>query len=221
MTGYNSSTLYSDNCTLSAGNKTLYPAYFSFPFDPSSEWDIGSDYGYDNITNAITPILTVYLPVANTERRGCCRTPKTILECIRPSHFSEGSRVATALAKGTPWPKPGLSAGAKGGIAAGVVVFVLAVGGILLCLWIVKRKKRARAATAAAQFETKSSDGDTKLPPEADAGFAVHELTPKDRKQEIDGTTVSELGGGGSKPSELANTSAPVELPAENLKGER
>ena len=199
----------------------MYPAYFSYPSDPSWGWDAGSDLGYDNITNAITPILTVYLPVANVERRGCCNQPKTILECIRASNFSEGSRVATALAEGTPWPKPGLSAGAKGGIAAGVVVFVLAVGGILLCLWIVKRKKRARAATAAAQFDTKSSDGDTKLPPEADAGFAVYELTSKDRKQEIDGTTISELGGGGSKPSELANISAPVELPAENMKEER
>ena len=219
MTGYNSSTLYSDNCTLSAGNKTLYPAYFSYPSDPSSEWDIGSDYGYDNITNEITPILTVYMPVANTERRGCCNKPKTILECIRPSNFSEGSRVATALAEGTSWPKPGLSAGAKGGIAAGVVVFVLAVGGILLGLWIVKRKKRARASTEAAQSDIKSSDEDIKLPPEADAGFGVYELTPNDRKQEIDGTTVSELSGGGSKPSELANTSTPVELPAESTKG--
>jgi hypothetical protein len=206
---------------LSAGNKTLYPAYFSYPSDPSSEWDIGSDYSYDNITNEITPILTVYMPVANTERRGCCNKPKTILECIRPSNFSEGSRVATALPEGTPWPKPGLSAGAKGGIAAGVVVFVIAVAGILLGLWIVKRKKRARASTEAAQSDIKSSDDDIKLPPEADASFGVYELTPNDRKQEIDGTTVSELGGGESKPSELANTSTPVELPAENTKGER
>lgn len=196
----------------------MYPAYFSYPSDPSWGWDAGSDLGYDNITNAITPILTVYLPVANVERRGCCNQPKTILECIRASNFSEGSRVATALAEGTPWPKPGLSAGAKGGIAAGVVVFVLAVGGILLCLWIVKRKKRARAATAAAQSDIKSSDEDIKLPPEADADFGVHELTPIDRKQEIDGTTVLELDGGKCKPSELANTSGPAELPADDTR---
>lgn len=199
----------------------MYPAYFSYPSDPSSEWDIGSDYGYDNITNEITPILTVYMPVANTDRRGCCNKPKTILECIRPSNFSEGSRVATALAEGTSWPKPSLSAGAKGGIAAGVVVFVLAVGGILLGLWIVKRKKRAHAASAAARSDIKSSDDDVKLPPEADAGFGVHELTPKDRKHELEGTVVSELDGGKSKPSELANTSGPAELPAEDTKGER
>lgn len=206
---------------MSAGNKTLHPAYFSYPSDPSWEWDIGSDRGYDNITNTITPILTVYLPVANVERRGCCNKPKSILECIRPSNFREGSRVAPALAEGKPWPKPGLSAGAKGGIAAGVVVFVLAAAGVALYLWMAKRKKRAREASAAAQSDTRSSDEDIKLPPEADGGFSVHELTPKDLKQELDGTTVSELGGGKSKLSELANTSAPVELPAENIKGER
>lgn len=180
----------------------------------------GSDIGYDNITNEITPILTVYFTVANVERKQCCDKPQSVLECVRPSNFSEGSRVPSALAKGRPWPKPGLSAGAKGGVATGVVVFVLAVG-VVLYLSMAKRKKRARAVTAAAQSDTKSSDDDTELAPEADAGFGVHELTSKDRKQELDGTIVSELGGVKSKPSELANTSAPVELPAENLQGKQ
>lgn len=182
----------------------------------NSERRAGSNIGYDNITNEVTPILTVYFTVANVERKQCCDKPQSVLECVRPSNFSEGSRVPAALAKGRPWPKPGLSAGAKGGVAAGVVVFVLAVG-VVLSLWITKRKKRMRAA-AAARSDTKSSDDDIKLPPEADAGSGVHELTPKDRKQELDGAIVSELGGEKSKPSELANTSGPVELPADNTK---
>jgi uncharacterized protein HemX len=192
----------------------LYPAYFGYPVNP--EWQTGSDLGYDNITNAITSILTVYLPVANVERAGCCNQPKTVLECIRASNFSEGSRVAPALAKGTSWPKPGaLNAGAKGGIAAGVVVLVLAVAGILYYFWNAKRKRRARAVATAAQSDIKTDDDDRTLPPEADASFSMYELSPKDRKQELDSMTVSELGGGG-KLSELASTSKPVELPAEN-----
>lgn len=122
----------------------------------------------------------MYLPVANVERRGCCNKPKSILECIRPNNFREGSRVAPMLAKGTPRPKPRLSAGAKGGIAAGVVVVVLAVAGVALYLWMAKRKKRARTATAAAaQFDTESSEDDIKLSPEANRGFSVHEFTPR------------------------------------------
>jgi len=191
----------------------LYPVGFAYPVD-TNEWDAGSDIGYDNITNAVTPMLTVYMPVANTERRGCCNPARSILECLRPRDFSEGSRVAPALAEGTPWPKPGaLSAGAKGGIAAGVVVFILAAAGILLYVWNARRKRRARAAVAAAHSDIKTEDDDKMLPPEADAGFGMYELPPKDRKQELDGMTVSELGGGG-KPSELANDSKPVELPA-------
>jgi hypothetical protein len=172
------------------------------------------------MTNAITPILTVYMPVANVERMGCCNAPNTVIECLRARDFNETSRVAPALAAGTPWPKPGaLSAGAKGGVAAGVVVFVLAVAGCLLFLWVAKRKKRARAAAAAAaaQPDLKAGDDDKDLlPPEADAGFSVHELAPRDRKSELDSMVVSELGGGGGKPSELANTSVPAELSAEN-----
>jgi hypothetical protein len=219
LTGYNSSILYENNCTLSAGNKTLHYAPFAYPvLNPG--WETGSDEGYDNITNAITPILTVYMPVANVERMGCCNAPNTVIECLRARDFNETSRVAPALAAGTPWPKPGaLSAGAKGGVAAGVVVFVLAVAGCLLFLWIAKRKKRARAAAAAAaaQPDLKAGDDDKDLlPPEADAGFSVHELAPRDRKSELDSMVVSELGGGGGKPSELANTSVPAELSAEN-----
>lgn len=184
--------------------------------------DATSDVDYDSTANAITPMLTVYMPVANMERGRCCNMTNAVLECIRASNFSEGSRVAPALAAGTPWPKPGaLTAGAKGGIAGGVAGFTL-VAGVALYLWMAKRKKRARAAAAAAaQSNARPSDEDKKmLPTEADAGFGVYELTPKDRKQELDGFVVSEMGGGGGKPSELANTLAPVELPAGNCRGE-
>jgi hypothetical protein len=220
LTGYNSSILYENNCTLSApGKKILHYAPFAYPV-LSSEWATGSDAGYDNMTNAIIPILTVYMQVANMERMSCCDTPRTVLECIRARDFNETSRVAPALAAGTPWPKPGaMSAGAKGGVAAGVVIFVLAVGGLVYFLWLLKRKKRARAAAAAAAAHSDDvkagDDGKGLLPPEADAGFGVHELAPRDRKAEIDGMVVSELGGGGGKPSELGNTAIPAELSAD------
>lgn len=190
----------------------MRPVYFPHPVD--AEWETGSDTAYDNLINTVTAILTVFMDVANVERRGCCNTPKSVLECIRPSNFREGSRVAPTLAEGTPWPKPGsLSAGAKGGIAAGVVVLVLAVGGLVLYLWIVKRRKRMAAAS---QSHPKLNDDDKNLPPEADEGSGVHELTPKDRKHEIDGSLILEIGGSGGKVSELESPSKPVELPAEN-----
>lgn len=163
------------------------------------------------------------MPVANTERTSVYSIAPSVLQCVRASNISEGSRAAVALPEGTSWPEPsggGLSAGAKGGIVVGVVVFALIVGGLVLCLWLVKRKKRARAA-AAQSDATPINDDDKNLPPEADGAYGVHELNPHDRKPEIDGVTVSELSGGGGKPSELANTSAPAELPAEDAGSRR
>lgn len=187
----------------------------------------GGDVGYDNATYEATPVLTVFMPVANVERtrNGSIDDATSVMQCIRASNFSEGSRVAPALPEGTPWPdRNGLSAGAKGGIAAGVVGFALILAG--LGLWLVKRKKRARAVAAAAvvakgQADSQPSGDDKKLPPEANGDGAVHELTPRDRKPEIDSADVSELGGGIGKASELAGTSAPVELPAENARTQR
>lgn len=111
----------------------------------------------------------------------------------------------------------GIECGSKGGVAAGVVVFVLGVAGLVLYyLRLAKRKKRARAAAAQSNGMKKGDHGKDLLPPEADAGFAVQELAPRDRKPELDSMAVSEMGGGSGKPSELANTSAPAELSAEN-----
>jgi hypothetical protein len=164
------------------------------------------------------------MPVANTERKGCCNTPNSVLECIRASNFAEGSRIAPALAAGTAWPKPGaLRAGAKGGIAAGVVVGVPGSVGLGLYFWILKRRKRAQAANDAskASMGDGAAQSDAKLLlPEADAGCCVYELSPKDQKQELNGIVVSELGDGGGKAAELASTEGAVELPAGTV-GER
>ena len=196
----------------------MYPAYFSYP--APLDWDTGSDLGYDNMTNTIVSILTVKFTVANMERTQCCNRPEVDLQCIRATDFSEGSRVAPALPQGTPWPKPGvLSTGAKGGIAAGVIVLALSTAGILLYFRGAKRKKRARTATEAAQADRKTNNVDN-LPPEADTDSGVHELTSKDRKQELDSLMVSELGSSNSSPAELANTQRLVELPADHYRGE-
>lgn len=202
---------------MSAGDRTYYPVDFDDPV-LSPEVRAGSNAGYDDMTSAITPVLTVFMPVANMDvpRNGSWNDAVAVLQCLRPSNFSEGSRVAPALAEGTPWPKPGaLSVGAKGGIAAGVVGFSLATGGVLLYLWLAKRRKRAEAVEAILSDSIRCDD-DSKMPPEADAAFGVHELAPNDRKPELDDAVVSELGSSGCKPSELANTSAPVELPADD-----
>ena len=89
----------------------------------------------------------------------------------------------------------------------GVVGFVLATGSLPLYPWLAKRKKRAGAAEATLSDATPSDD-DSRMPPEADAAFGVHKLTPNDRKSELDDFVVSELGGGSGRPSELIKHSS-------------
>lgn len=221
LTGYNDSILYSSNCTLSAGDRTFRPVpIMSVVLD---DREAGNDIGYDNATHEINPILTIYMPVANMEREremySSLEPAQSVLQCIRASNISEGSRVALDLPEGTPWPsrRNGLTPAAKGGIAAGVVSCALIVGGLGLWLWHVKRKTRAQAAAAVKPQSdtTPNDDEEKKLPPEADGAGGVYELTPDDRKLEIDGVKVLELDSS-NKASELADTSGPVELAAES-----
>lgn len=182
----------------------------------NSDWRTGTDAGYDNATQEINPILTVYMPVANLERTSVYSYAPSVLKCVQAKNFSESSRVSPALPEGTPWPSPGgsLSAGAKGGIAAGVVVFVLLVGGMLLSLWLIKRRKR-RAREAAERRDEAAGENDKDLPPEADNTVEINELVAKDRKPELDSVDVVELGGGQGEPVEIASRTAPAELAAE------
>jgi len=182
----------------------------------NSDWRLGTEVGYGNATHDVLPILTVYMPVANVKRTDFYSIAISALQCVRVKDYSEGSRVSPALLEGTAWPSSstGLSMGAKGGIIAGVVVFVVLVGGLLLGLWFVRRRKR-RAKVSAERLAVAYDDGNEKLPPEADGSHIVNELSPKDKKPEIDGVTIVEMEGTGGRPSELPTTAAPVELPVE------
>jgi hypothetical protein len=162
------------------------------------------------------PILAIYMPVANVKRTSFYSIAVSALQCVRVKDYSEESRVSPAVPKGTAWPSlvTGLSTSAKGGVIAGVVVFVVLVGSLLFCLWLIKRKRR-RAREAAARLAAVPGDETEQLPPEADGSHVVSELSPKDRRPEIEGVSIVEMEGGG-RPSELVNTAAPVELPTES-----
>ena len=215
MTGYNASILYKKDCASSADGRAFHHVPVAIN-RANSDWRAGIDAGYDNATRDVLPILTVYMPVANVERTSVYSRAPSVLQCARVKRFSEGSRVSPELPAGTPWPSPanGLSTKVKGGIAAGVVVFVVLVGSLLFCLWFIKRKKR-RSRDAAARFAVAPGENE-QSPREADGPGIVHELSPNDKKHELDSVSVAEMEGGEAKPSELADDDAPVELPVEN-----
>lgn len=83
------------------------------------------------------------------------------------------------------------------------------------------KRKRAQAAAAAVKVQSDAlpSGKHKDLPPraEADGTNSVRKLTFHDRKLEIDGMNVLELGSSNSKAPKLTDTSSPAALPAENV----
>ena len=217
LTGYNDSLLDNGPCTLHRGNKSFKST--------STSLAQSSIESYDNATRNIHPILSVYMPVANVDRKGPFTSwANSSLQCVRTRDFNATSRVPPALAAGKPYNySKGLSGGAIGGIVVGVVVGVAIIAG--LSLWFCWLKPRRRKRAQAAQSEKLDGGAmEKKLPdvPEAEGG-GVSELSPVDRKPEMDSSPVHELGakqqwaeigggpiaemdGGGGKPVELAGS---------------
>ena len=111
--------------------------------------------------------------------------------------FSEGSRVSPALPSGTPYSSGhSLSGGAIAGIVVGVIALVAVVAGLVALFWLRKRKQRRLADEEHKQKLSHVSEQ------EADSR-EIAELTPEDRKPEVDSKKVVELEGRHEEPAEL------------------
>jgi hypothetical protein len=199
--------LYNRGCTVeSAPNKTFHGV--------ESSPGLSGIAGYDSATREISAVLAVYMPVANVKRASFYSQANSTLTCLRASNFSENSRQSPALPAGKPYKySSGLSTGVKGGIVAGVVLAVLVLAAITA--WFILRRRKQRKAKLAAEKSNVAHGGvENELPPEADGEYGLHQLRSVDRKPELAGGEIVELGGGRGKPAELGDTS-PAELPAE------
>src|SRR5207253_2441046 len=131
-TGYNSSILENEACTLQDEEKTFRLA--------SGLTNTGS---YDVRTRAVIPILSVFFSVANwAERTSIYTYAPSTMSCLRVKDFSASSRVSPALPSGTPYKygSSSLSGGSIGGIVVGVLAFVAIV--VLLAFWLWRRRRK-------------------------------------------------------------------------------
>lgn len=182
------------NCTLSAApNKTLN-LFSSGASSPDS---------YDNATQALHAMLTVYMPVANVDRKGEFTSwANSTLRCVRAKDIARGSRVPAALPQGKRYHYStggGLSKGALAGIVVGAIVAVGVLAGIALGL---KRKRRRTSAQKAGPSPAEDGGKSIPLPPEADDAAQISELHSVDRKPELASAELVELRGDRSKPAE-------------------
>jgi hypothetical protein len=111
------------------------------------------DTTYDEAVTNVYPVFTVLFPPANdSDRTDSVQIAEAFLSCLRPVNVTAGSRkppplpLPTALRKIT---KP-LSAGAKAGIAVGVIIGALLIGGAFIFVLRRKRQKSKALETDAA-----------------------------------------------------------------------
>jgi len=189
---------------LQSGNKSFYHV---------TGWGGGTEAeGYDNLTRSIYPTLTVYFSVANVDRTSFYSGANSTLRCLRVRDFNQGSEVSPTLPSGKPYRNgKSLAKGTVAGIVVGAIVGVALIVGSGIWFFLHRRRARARAADAA-QGEGAGGSGTVEMMPEAD-GAAFHEMSPEDRKPEIDGAHIAELDHA-EKPAELENDGQLVELSA-------
>lgn len=218
LTGKNSTNLEASACDLTATSANQHFRRVTTQTQ-NSTFD-----AYYNATRSIYPILTVHMPVANAARESEPYTrANSSLQCVRARDSGEISEPVDPLPPGEPWAvedngDSGLRAGAKGGIAAGVVVVVLLVIGCAVWLYLRQGSRRHAKPLGSApvgaepNHEAKTLLGvECKKAVEASPAGNVAGKTSYDHGAQVDRAAMAELSGD-VRPIEMNGDSRPVEL---------
>lgn len=234
LTGYNSTYAFpTGQCTLNGTFQQLLT-------EVESTYDDYSNAYYDLFVYTPWPILTVFLPVANAERRGWIQDAKTSVSCVRVDHFNPGARVSPALPSPTPDVLEdggnGLSKGAIAGIiVAAVVSVVLMAGTAVWCVVLCRRRRRKSLDMASSPVNGGITDAyNLDTPHEMPTAVYVDqwqkqelpvgqsherfELEEKAKNIEADSKVLVELDDHDVKALELDSNLVPAELEAEEFK---
>lgn len=137
LTGYNGSGIYNTCFTNATGFADSYWLI-------QSESSEATDSNYDDVVRGTSPILAVWMPIANVNRPSTIANAKAGMMCLSPRIVNTGSRKPAALPVAKPvGGRGGLSEGAIAGIVVGVIVGMGIVGG-LAARWFLKRRKSAK-----------------------------------------------------------------------------
>lgn len=137
------------SCTLEDSSELNRTFNGIFGFQ-EAEANATSHTEYDNYGGSAFPVLTVFLPVADSRRAWSIDKASSVTTCLRVTDYNPGSR--NPPSQGEPAPVQLNSSGAKlgKGKLAGVVVAAILGTGVLVALfvWWWLRRRRARRAVA-------------------------------------------------------------------------
>ena len=126
---------------LSGDSIKSYP-FYNTTTQYNEDGTIAFGGSYDEAVRRVYPIITVFFRGTGATFFGYYPAVSATMSCVRVNEFSEGSRVTAPLEEVKP-PSDGLSTGAKAGIAVVVVLVLLGAIGVLVAMWM-KKKRNAR-----------------------------------------------------------------------------
>lgn len=125
--------------------------------DQHAEVDARSHVQYDSNMNEIDPLVTVFMPIARSERSLTVTKASSIVTCLRITDYNPGSRIPARRSEPTPVRISAGGAALSNGELAGVIVAAILGAGLLfmmLVMWWLRWKKASRDVA-----ESSLSDG--------------------------------------------------------------
>ena len=196
-----------DPCMLksSSNNATeTFNGVFAFQAaeaDPTSHMQYDSDL---NGVYGVYALLTVFMPVANSNREVSVFDVSSVVSCLQVTHWNPGSRIPPP--RGEPTPVHMVSAGSttlSKGEMAGVIVAVVVGFGLLvtaLVMWWLRHRRASRAAQRLLSHSSTHEKASRVAMATEEIGNdgARHELDPASQRM----TELPDVGSNG--PVELA-----------------
>jgi hypothetical protein len=103
---------------------------------------------YDRLQDDFNPVLTVFMPVANSERSVSVMEASSTVTCVRVTDYNPGTRIPASRGEPTPVHISTSGASLSNGEIAGVVVAIVLGFGLLvaaLVVWWLRRRKAGRS----------------------------------------------------------------------------
>jgi hypothetical protein len=190
-----------DPCTLKDESNETFHSIFGYQY---AEDYATSHAQYDKLRDDVKPVLTVFMPVANSERQVLVNEASSTMTCVQVTDYNPGSRIPASQGEPTPVHISTGGASLSNSEIAGVVVAVTLGFGLLvvaLVVWWLRRRKASRAVAQTSPSDSPVYEKDSQV------AVATEELGNDGARHELE-QHGPELPDAGSKN--------PVELEASN-----
>lgn len=124
-----------------------------------------NDFSRENyalLTQTVTPVIAVWMPIANADRPSTIQYAQAGMICGQANNYAPGSLRPAALPTPTPVGSGGgLSGGAIAGIVVGVIVGVGLIVGLAMW-WFMRRRRKAKKSAGSGAVGGEFDEKDTK-----------------------------------------------------------